>query len=471
VVAEGSCCIYVLRHWQQNGRREVISAAYPMAFAGDNRAGAERQLREEGERALRNPHGKLLLVLHISRLPAPKSHHVRVARVLLQDIAQRHGGQVFGMRNNDLVLLCNEAGSAQSSSPYAPEGLPQTLDRLFGAELPVAGGLTSLWALEFEPNALQTALANRDDTGRDMIQGGFARSQPVGLAALQEVVAKAPLAGLLMQQTGISLSSDRHLSVAARLNPVFQQVSFDLSRLNVGPLLAEAVGDPFLSHHFAELLDARLLRLLEEDLIADGPLLHSATHYRLPVMCELGSRSIVSPAFANFARLAAASGVLLWILVAFPVAGADLNLFAHARSVLKLANARLLLNRFEAAALSLVRPSCLQADMIVLEWQSSLPFAMPDRRRLNDWAGAHTRIVLAGVESEAALAWGQTVGIGLFQGVFLDQIQAATRMQGCHSATACTLGQCRTRAAALTMPGRAGCANPALLSSGPGGPP
>ena len=435
-----------------------------MTFPANNSTGAERQLREEGERALRNPHGKLLLALYISRLQAPRAHHVRVARVLLQDVAQRHGGQVFAMRNNDLVLLCNEAGPAQSSSPYAPEGLPHTLNRLFGLDVPESGPLTSLWALETEPQCLHRILENRTEAGCDVAPATFARSQPVSLAALLEVVSKAPLADLVAQQTGISLSSDRHQRIAARLAPAFQKLSFDLTKLNIAALLSEALGDPFLFQHFTEMMHVRLLHLLEEDLMSRGRLLRSILQNKLPIMVELGLRAIVSPAFAPFSRLAGAAGAQLWVAISLREAGAELDLLDHARGILELTGARLIINGFEKATLRLVRPDRLQADVIVLNWEPGLPVALADRSRLNDWSGACTGILLAGVDNEAALVWGQTVGIALFQGALIDQIQAATRMQACHSATACTVRQCRTRAAALTMPGRAGCANPALLS-------
>jgi hypothetical protein len=67
------------------------------------------------------------------------------------------------------------------------------------------------------------------------------------------------------------------------------------------------------------------------------------------------------------------------------------------------------------------------------------------------------------VDTDQALAWGQSLGITLFQGPFLDQVQAATRMAGCQTASPCTLRQCRIRAASPSGQGRTGCASPQLL--------
>jgi len=82
-------------------------------------SGNERLLHEASERAMRHPAGRVALVLHLSRLapPAPRPHHIRVARVLLQDSAQRFGGQVIGLRNQDLVLLGAESGAANAACP------------------------------------------------------------------------------------------------------------------------------------------------------------------------------------------------------------------------------------------------------------------------------------------------------------------------------------------------------------------
>ena len=134
-------------------------------------SGAERLLWEATERALRAPAGRLVVVLHLSRLapPGPLPHHIRVARVLLQDSAARFGGQVFAMHNRDLVLLCSNgeapntvvgnpgkalSGAAAPPPVLPPETLPAAFARLFSAVSPGFGQLTSRWGLEKDAPSL-----------------------------------------------------------------------------------------------------------------------------------------------------------------------------------------------------------------------------------------------------------------------------------------------------------------------------
>ncbi len=425
--------------------------------------GAERQLAEAAGRALRNPAGKLVVVLLLSRLAAPRGYHLRVARVLLQECAQRFAGQVFAMSNQDLVLLCADGRPEQAADPYAPTRLPEMLARLFAIDTPDGTDLTGLWRLEDDPACLDAYLAARVAAcapAPEIAPPG----QPVSLAALQEIIAKAPLAGLLGQQTGMSLAADRSLTLARRLAPAFQAVGVRLERLCLDRLVSHAVTDPFLFRHFSSVLDARLTAVLREDLGTRVRLLRQPMAQGLPVLIELGLRAIVSPAFAALAKLAASSGLRLWIAVSLHEAAAELDLLEHARGLLKLTGCRLVINRVEPAALGLARLDVLRADLVVLTWSPALRHGEHGTglARLSDTA----ELVLTGVDGEHALSWGQAHGIGLFAGPFLEQVQAALRMQRCHSASACTLTLCGGRAAALGLPGRAGCGNPALLGAG-----
>src|ERR1700733_11141406 len=107
---------------------------HPDAAAG-SRGG--RALLDSAERALRAPTGKLAVALHLARLraPAPRPHHVRIARAMLTNTAQRYGGQVFPLNNGDLILLCSAPTHDERlvGGQCSPLGLPDSLGRLFGA--------------------------------------------------------------------------------------------------------------------------------------------------------------------------------------------------------------------------------------------------------------------------------------------------------------------------------------------------
>ena len=439
--------------------------------------GAERLLWEACDRALRQPGNRVALVLHLSRLapPAPRAHHIRVARVLLQDSAARFGGQVFALRNQDLVLLCGGSAPAKAShaSPppepaLTPEMLPRTLAKLFAADVPDPAQLTSLWRLDHDAPSLLSYLSDRaaGSAAEDGAQDG-AEAQPdnvLSLTALQGILAKAPLADLMVQQTGMALSPDRGKNLADRLSPAFRTIELSLAALNLGPLVGPATSDPFLLRHLASGLDGRLIQLLAEDLAAHGRLTRPSVKAGLPIHIDLGLDAILSPGFARLCRQGAARGIRFGACVSLMQACADLDLMEHASRVLKLSGSELVINGVEAGALSLIVPAALRPDLLKLVWSPALLAEQGQARAGGMLAGLNpSRTVLQAVDSQLALAWAQAHGISLVQGPFLDQVQAATRMAGCHSSGACSLRQCAARGSALGVPGRAGCGNPALL--------
>ncbi|MBV9748890.1 MAG: hypothetical protein JO157_08750, partial [Acetobacteraceae bacterium] len=75
---------------------------------------AERMLLDAARRAQRRGAKMEALTLRLSQLPPPgaKPQHRRIARSLLDEAALRHGGQVFALRNLDLVLLGPEASAS-----------------------------------------------------------------------------------------------------------------------------------------------------------------------------------------------------------------------------------------------------------------------------------------------------------------------------------------------------------------------
>jgi hypothetical protein len=432
-------------------------------------SGNERLLQEASARVMRHPAGRIALVLHLSRLspPAPRPHHIRVARVLLQDSAQRFGGQVVGLRNQDLVLIGAESGAANADQPHAPINLPATLARLFAADVPDPARLVSLWHLETEAAQLSAYIAERaaDKPDEDAVADAAPESA-LSLAELQETLAHAPLPDLMVQQTGMLLDPDRNRPLAERLTPAFRELRLSLASLHLRPLVAQAVGDPYLYRHFSSALDLRLIQLLYDDLAKFGRITRPASAGLAALHIDLGLEAILSPAFARMSSLAQSAGVGLWVAVAFMPMCHDADLMQHARRILDLTGCALVLNRVDPLALAFVRQAALAPRLIKLVWSRHLADIAAGSQAARALAAIDpARLALTGADSEQALTWAQSRGITLFQGPFLDQVQAASRMVHCHSATLCTLRQCEARASALGPSGRVGCANPGLLDS------
>ena len=448
----------------------------------------ERLLRVASERALSQPRDRSVLVLHLSRLtpPAPRSYHIRIARVLMQDYAARFDGQVFAMRNQDLVLLCRHDGSLverpkRTLDDFEPVecpedghderlgSLPAMLGKLFSADADPAV-LISFWRLDRESPLLLSYLSER--------AGGTpsaeARDEPCdavfGLTALQGILAKARLNDLMSQQTGMLLRAERNRVSADRLVPAFREIELSLEPLNLAPLVTRATADPFLLRHLMSGLDARIVELLHDDLTGPGLLTRASIRDRLPLHVKLGPDAVLSPGFARLARRAASMGVRLGVSISLMQVCADLQLMQDVRRVLALLEAELLVTDIDATGLTMLRASELRSETIKLSWSTVM--AGSDGGRVANQVGTllkqvgSSQVILQDAHSYDAVAWGQAQGICRFQGAFLDQVQAASRMAICPDAGGCTLRQCGTRAAAGNRAKRAGCHRPELLESG-----
>lgn len=102
---------------------------------------AERLLHDHVGRLVRSPGRWVGLILHLSRLPppGPRPHHRRVAQALLHDSARRHDGQVYALRNGDLVLL--------TPSHAEPPALAELLHRLLHVAAEQDHPLVSVWPM------------------------------------------------------------------------------------------------------------------------------------------------------------------------------------------------------------------------------------------------------------------------------------------------------------------------------------
>jgi hypothetical protein len=446
-------------------------------------AAADRALTDMAERALRAPRGKLALALHVSRLrpPAPRPHHVRTARALLQDTAQRHSGQVFTLRNGDLLLLCTApADDARLiTAPSSPQALPAALLRLFAADAPEPEQLTTMWRLEEEGerfwNFITAPSARAPGDAAEEARDG-APGSAAGLTALDTLLSTSFLPDLLAQQTAIHLQPGRDLPLSARLAPLFREITFSLVTVSQRTDIAEAIADPFLFRHFTTLLDARMLEQLHDDLEQGGKMTRGAMRRSLPLHLNLTPEGIVSAAFARVADAAHRIGARFGVEVSLMEATADPQLMDYARRLLDMAGFPLIVDGLDHVALTIGHPAGLRPSLVKLTWSPRLADPAADARRAIDAAIARIgpeRLVLHRAECEEALVWGQARGIMRFQGHFLDAVQAAGRIATCHSARACTLRQCIARAGSLSPASRMGCGNPGLLDMAPyraGGP-
>jgi len=437
-------------------------------------AGVDRSLAETMARVLRHPADKVALVLHLSRLaaPAPHAHHLRVAHALMQDCAQRFSGQVLTLPTQDMVLVATMPGApTEAERAASPPQLRQTLLRLFAADIPDSGELTSFWRLDQDARGFRSFLGGAAASTSQVRQVQAPAEIPVSprsLLTLEELVARAPIGDMIVQQTCMILDPDRKQPLDQRLKPAARALHVSLRPLNLRPPADEALADPYLRQHFAARLDMQLLHVLQEDLRLQGRLCRSARGGGLPVHVALGLDAILTPGFSRLVRLAREAGARFCIQIPIMQAILGIDQLAPARKLLEAAGFELAIGPVDAAQLGVAAPDRLEPHVVRLTWSQHMADLVGDKQgnAAQNFARIDpSRIILQGVESDQAVVWGQANGITRYQGRYLDMVQAATRMAACFAAANCTLRQCTDRAATLSNAGRTGCLNKPLLDA------
>ncbi len=412
-----------------------------------------QHLLDAVERALRAPRGRMALVLHLSHMAAPRAHHRRIARAVMDDAAQRHAGQVFALHNDDLLLLFSPNG------PCIP--VVETLARLFRIDVPDPVGMTTLWSLADDGAALlRYAQARLLDP-----LPAPAMSEPAGsvqaIDAIDAVIQHSRISDLMQRQTAVLLTAGSR----PRLRPLFREITFSVAVLEARiAATGQAKADPFLFRHLASRLDGRMLDVLRQDLQANGPLTAGARGHGPTLHLNLTLAGILSDRFAQFAATCRAVDAQVGVEISLVDACADPEAFITARTRLRLAGLALILDGVSHHALLLTMPMVLEPDLVKLDWSRRLPEAGSAVDQAVAALGG-TRVVLHRAETEEAVSWGLAHGIRRFQGRHVDAMLGAGRIGACAHGGGCSLRQCVERASATGPGGRAGCNNPALLDA------
>jgi hypothetical protein len=335
--------------------------------------------------------------------------------------------------------------------------------------------LTSLWRLQHESEAAlayAAARAAESTTGAPFDAGARAGTAPAGkVDAIRDLVESTPFANLAHRRTGVLVATagTRQADGGAVLRPLYREVAFSAAALEARLAAAGQSGvDPYLFHHMAERLDARLLTALQGAIGDRGPLDPTAEQQASRMHLHLTPRGILSDGFTAVAERCRSLPAPLGVEVSLVDACGDAVAFERARGRLAEFGVALVLGDVSYLSILLARPWALQPDLMKLDWSPHLATqALDESSQLGavfDEIGLH-RLVLSRADSEVALRWGMSRGIRRFQGQHVDAMLAASRLAFCPGAQGCSLRQCVERASATGRTGRSGCRTPGLLDA------
>jgi hypothetical protein len=349
--------------------------------------------------------GREVLHLRLASL-APemrRPHHRRLLRDALEPALAATRTRIFDLPNGDVVAVAPPPAHAFAA---AEDALLRALD----------GAAAAVRRLRLPDAAAQLLTAAAESLG---LEPGA--PPPAGLPAPPSPpLGSAELAAAERALAAADLEPVTVVQAVCRLDPEGgpPELAWEDRRI-AWPALAASVL-PGRDLAAAPGLMRRLARAAEVRMLAELARPAAQMGWK-PVGLPLSPATLDSPAFARFAEALPAGrrgevtiGLRPADLLADPATPARLGKALRGRGF------RLALDDAAPGLIALLPPERLGLDLVRLRWAAGLPARVPAAvRHLLEAAG--DRVVLAGVDRPAAIAWGWEAGIRLFQGPLVER--------------------------------------------------
>jgi EAL domain-containing protein (putative c-di-GMP-specific phosphodiesterase class I) len=392
---------------------------------------AEQLLFDYVERLRRNPGGRRAVVMHLSKLRPEKRavQHLRIAANTFEAMVQQFDGQLFLLQQGDIVFVGRRENADAIDAAV-------TKVRYLFADDPLAGqgdDDTDNFATWFNiedangPFFIYIDELKREDERRRKRTGPLAAGpqpgerQPMDPAALNELISvlvRADLSNLLRRQ---SIST---IIPGEPPKPLFREIYVSIADLREAVMpKRDIASDRWLFQYLTQTLDKRVLALLRR--ADDSGLTHSFS-------LNLNISTLLSPEFQAFdANLKAGARGSIVIEIEKVDVFADIGAYIFARDFARERGYRLCLDGITRLTLPLIDRAGLGLDLVKLFWSADMiQGADPEKQKefllALDRVGKG-RLILARCDTEQSIAFGQAIGIKLFQGRVVEKmLHAAT---------------------------------------------
>ncbi len=404
-------------------------------FGGVKRSADEAQLADHAHRLSRFPTGWRAVYIHLSNLRAQnrQDHHQRMAAASFEQLIRRFDGRLFRLENADFVFACKGAEVTDI------EAVIEKLRALF-SEDPVAmsgdegGTRFTTWfdignpperdafkQMADELYARSEERRERERLGRpdDAPSIGIARPQettgpltPELLGRLEEALGRMDIRGLIRRQPICAVIPGNEPKL------VFNELFIAMAELKrqIMPGV-DLFADRSLFQRLTQSLDKRVLAALP-DMKSD---LERAFSLNVNVS------TLLSPEFLAFdMQLRAATKKAVVFELQTADIFSDMGAYMFAREFIHDRGYRFCVDGLTHLTFPLVNREDLGVDLKKMYWAPDLSDEGQDARREKirqsvAQAGA-ARVILCRVDDEIAVEFGQSLGISLFQGRYIDKL-------------------------------------------------
>ncbi len=373
--------------------------------------------------------------IHLSGLMAQnrREHHMRIAGNTFETLVKMMQAQVFHLANSDLMVIYkaqahDEVEAAVIKLRFLFSDDPLVLDEQRGPQ----GHFCTWYALDREYDLLltlaqkmvQDIAAQRGAVTQQGGAGARAPQKPSGspftpelLKRVEASLGQADMANLMRRQAICAVVGK------SPPQPVFNELFISIADLR--QTLFPSVNlnsSPWLFQQLTETLDRRVLSQLNK---------HDDRTLEGDISINLNVSTILTPEFLVFDDNVKAGmrGTIVLELQKVDIF-ADLGAYLFARDFAHDRGYRICIDGLTYHQLPFVDRERLGADLIKLIWDASLTEEKDKKTEALRRIGV-TRIILCRCDNQAAIEFGQSVGITLFQGRHIESmIQGDPRKRG-----------------------------------------
>lgn len=395
-------------------------------------ASQEYLLLDYAQRLERHRDGRRGVHVHLSRLKPQnrREHHIRIALNTLDDFVSTFEGQSFLLGNNDLIFVVKGATLQQmddavmrlrylfsddpltQAEPDSDEGHGR-FATLYNIEGQYAKFMDLCERVFEEERARQKRLQQMAEQTGETFEDARRPLKPEQLGRLEEFLERADLSSVFRRQAVSVVHKE------SPPKPIFNELFisiYDLAKTVLPDVNLAA--NRWLFQHLTQTLDRRVLKMLAR---ADDRTLHSSFSINVNV------GTLLAPEFLDFdsSLRMGSRGTLVVELQLLDILS-DYSSFLFARDFVREKGYRICLDGITPELTRFVDRQFMEIDLVKLSAGSVFDSGGSQELRADiakqvDRIGKG-RVILSRCDNEAMVRTGQSMGITMFQGRYLDAV-------------------------------------------------
>ncbi len=382
------------------------------------------------QRLGRNVDGRMAVHIHLSRLRPQnrQDHHIRIAAATFEGMVQNYEGQIFTLSNSDLFLICKDAAIEDIDAAimkvrylFSEDPLSQGDDEEDLARFCTWYNVTTqheelldLVKQMHRERERKNRLAVTQDRADTRTRSGKKSLDPEQLGKLESFLIRADLSNLMRRQPVCAITPTN-----PNPQPVFRELYISISDLQQTVLPEfDLSSNLWLFQHLTQTLDSRMLSML---------IRNDDTSIASSFSVNLNVQTILSPPFLNFdsSLKAVARGTVVIELQAIDIFG-EMGAYMFARDFMRERGYRICLDGLNHLTLQFIDRDRLGLDLLKLIWTPDMADDVSGTRATElkehvDRCG-RARIILSRCDSDEAVRFGQSLGITMYQGRYVDRL-------------------------------------------------